>query len=216
MTDPKLQQLKARLAEIDDLKSAAAVLHWDQATYMPPGGAPAHARQMATLQRLAHEKFTDPAIGKLLDELRPYEESLPYDSDEASLIRVARRDYEKAVKVPPSFTAELENHSSETYIAWRKARPANDFASVRSRLGEDARPEPPACQLLPRLRARRRSVDRLLRSGHESRDRARAFCRVAARACADCAGDHRAAACRRCLSETDNFPKRSNWRSGRR
>jgi carboxypeptidase Taq len=134
MTDPKVQQLKARLAEIDDLKSAAAVLHWDQATYMPPGGAPAHARQMGTLQRLAHEKFTDSAIGKLLDELRSYEESLPYDSDEASLIRVARRDYEKAVKVPASFTADLENHSSETYIAWRKARPANDFASVRSRL----------------------------------------------------------------------------------
>ena len=133
MTDPKVQQLKARLAEIDDLKSAAAVLHWDQATYMPPGGAPAHARQMGTLQRLAHEKFTDSAIGKMLDELRPYEESLPYDSDEASLIRVARRDYEKAVKVPASFTADLENHSSETYIAWRKARPANDFASVRSR-----------------------------------------------------------------------------------
>ena len=134
MTDPKVQELKARLAEINDLQSAAAVVHWDQATYMPPGGAPAHARQMGTLQRLAHEKLTDAAIGKLLDELRPYEQSLPYDSDEASLVRVARRDYEKAVKVPPAFTAELENHSSETYIAWRKARPANDFASVRSRL----------------------------------------------------------------------------------
>jgi carboxypeptidase Taq len=91
MTHPKLQQLKVRLAEIDDLESAASVLHWDQATYMPPGGAAARARQMATLQRLAHERFTDPAIGRLLDELRPYEEGLPADSDDASLIRVTRR-----------------------------------------------------------------------------------------------------------------------------
>jgi carboxypeptidase Taq len=134
MVHPKLQQLKARLTEIDDLESAASVLHWDQATYMPPGGAVARARQMATLQRLAHEKFTDPAIDKLLDELRPHEESLPADSDDASLIRVARRDYEKAVKVPPAFTAELSNHSSETYVAWTKARPANDFAAVQPHL----------------------------------------------------------------------------------
>jgi carboxypeptidase Taq len=132
--DPTLRKFREQLIEVNDLESAASVLHWDQATYMPPGGAGARARQMATLQRLAHEKFTDPGIGKLLDELRPYEESLPYDSDEASLIRVARRDYEKAVKVPPAFIAELSGHTSETYITWTKARPANDFAAVQSRL----------------------------------------------------------------------------------
>ena len=81
--------------------------------------------------RLAHEKFTDPAIGRLLDDLRPYEESLPYDSDEAGLLRVTRRDYERAVKVPPSFTAEFYSHSAASYEAWTKARPANDFAAVR-------------------------------------------------------------------------------------
>src|ERR1041385_324264 len=106
MTEPKLQQLKTLLHEINDLNSAAAVLQWDQTTYMPPGGAEARGRQLATLARLAHEKFTSPAIGKLLDELRPYEESLPFDHDDASLIRVTRRDYEKATKVPPAFTAE--------------------------------------------------------------------------------------------------------------
>ena len=53
--------------EINDLGSAASILHWDQTTYMPPGGAAARGRQLATLSRLAHEKFTDPKIGKLLD-----------------------------------------------------------------------------------------------------------------------------------------------------
>ncbi|HHN93354.1 MAG TPA: carboxypeptidase M32, partial [Anaerolineae bacterium] len=105
--EDKLKELKARLLEVHDLKAAAQLLTWDQNTYMPPGGAAARARQTALLQRLAHEKATDPAIGQLLDDLRPYEESLPYDSDDASLIRLARRDYEQAIKVPPEFVARF-------------------------------------------------------------------------------------------------------------
>lgn len=132
--ETKLQEFKTRLIEINDLESAAALLSWDQSTYMPPGGAAARARQMATLGRLAHEKFTDPAIGKLLEDLRPYEESLPYDSDEASLIRVTRRNYEKAVKVPPSFMAQLHSHAARAYQVWTEARPANDFTKVQPNL----------------------------------------------------------------------------------
>lgn len=129
--ESKLQELKTRLLEIDDLNKAAAVLRWDQTTYMPPGGAVARGRQMATLGRLAHEKFTDPAIGRLLDELRPYEESLPYESDEASLIRVTRREYERDVNVPAEFLAEFFSHTAASYEAWAKARPDNDFAAVQ-------------------------------------------------------------------------------------
>ena len=129
--EAKLEELRSRLAEIDDLESAARLLEWDQNTYMPSGGAPARARQIATLQRLAHEKFTDPAVGRLLDDLGTFEQSLPYDSDEASLIRVTRRDYERAVKVPPAFIAQLTDHQSASYQVWTKARPANAFDSVQ-------------------------------------------------------------------------------------
>lgn len=129
--ETKFQELKTRLIEVNDLSSAAGVLYWDQSTYMPPGGAAARGRQLATLSRLAHEKFTDPAIGRLLDALTPYEESHPYDSDEASLLRVARRDYERAIKIPPEFTAAVRKHTSESYQVWTEARPANDFERVR-------------------------------------------------------------------------------------
>ena len=125
------QELKARLQEVYDLHGAAALLHWDQTTYMPPKGAPARARQLALLSRLAHERFTDPEIGRLLDALRPYEKSLPYDSDEASLIRVTRRLYERATKIPPDFLAEFNRHTSATYEVWARARPENNFALVR-------------------------------------------------------------------------------------
>ncbi len=128
---PKLQELKTSLTEINDLESAAALLYWDQATYMPDGGTAARGRQMATLRQIAHTKFTDPAIGQLLEDLRDYEASLPYDSDKASLIRVTRHDYQRAVKIPPSFTAKFSYHSAECYEAWAKARPANNFAAVQ-------------------------------------------------------------------------------------
>ena len=129
--NPKLQELKTLLAEINDLRYAGNVLYWDQATYMPSGGAEARASQLATLARLEQEKFIQPAIGHLLDELQPYAEGLPYDSDEASLIRVTRRNYERAIRVPPEFVGELNNHTSLAYDIWAKSRPANDFGSTR-------------------------------------------------------------------------------------
>lgn len=127
----KLAELKTRLAEINDLGMAASLLSWDQLTYMPQGGAEARGRQMATLSKIAQEKFIDPIIGKLLEDLAPYAESLPYDSDDASLVRVTRIDYENATKLPPEFVAEMYTHLAASYQVWTEARPANDFAKVQ-------------------------------------------------------------------------------------
>ncbi|RMF80454.1 MAG: carboxypeptidase M32 [Chloroflexi bacterium] len=127
----KLDELKHRLREVYDLHGAAAVLNWDQSTYMPKRSAPIRARRLAYLQTLAQEKFTDPAIGKLLDDLQAYGESLPYESDDASLIRVTRREYEKQIKVPTTFTAEFGEHAANSFSIWAAARPENDFATVQ-------------------------------------------------------------------------------------
>ena len=125
----KYTELKTRLAEIHDLNKISWVLGWDQQTMMAPKGGAVRAEQIATLAKIATEKFTAPEIGKLLDELRPYEESQPFDSDEASLIRVARRDYEKAVKVPAEFRAEMTRAASLARQAWIQARKDSDFAA---------------------------------------------------------------------------------------
>lgn len=129
--DKKLDGLLEKLGEIYDLDMAGALLGWDQEVYMPPGGGAARARQLATLGKLAHEKRTDAKLGRLLDRLASYAESLPADSDEARLIAVARRDFQKAVKVPPSFVAQVNEHAAKTYDVWAKARPANDFKMVQ-------------------------------------------------------------------------------------
>jgi carboxypeptidase Taq len=119
-----LAELKLRLREISDLNAAGDMLNWDQATYMPEGGAGARGRQLAMLCRLAHERAVAPALGRLLDSLVRYGESLPYDSDDASLIRVAHREYQKKIKVPPDHVARAIAHGSTSYV-----RSSHDFAS---------------------------------------------------------------------------------------
>ncbi|MEX1143417.1 MAG: carboxypeptidase M32 [Anaerolineales bacterium] len=132
--EKQLAELKTRLQEVYDLNSAAAVLNWDQATYMPPGGAAARGRQLSVLATISQQRFTDPAIGRLLDDLQKYGEGLPYDSDDAALLRKTRRNYEKQVRVPATWVAEFSSHTAESYQAWTQARPANDFKAVADNL----------------------------------------------------------------------------------
>ena len=128
MENEKLQQLKNLLGEVWDISMAAAVLGWDQETYMPPGGSEARGMQLSTLSRLAHTKFTSPQIGELLAELEPEAANWDPDSDEARLIKVTRRDYDKATKVPSDFVAEVARVASEAQVAWREAKEKSDFS----------------------------------------------------------------------------------------
>jgi carboxypeptidase Taq len=126
----RFDRLRRLLGEIHDLEKAAGLLAWDEETKMPPGGAQARAEQRATLNRIAHELQTAPELGVLFDELQGFEEELEYDSFEASLIRVARRDYEKATRVPSELRAELTRASSLGYRAWLAAREQEDYATL--------------------------------------------------------------------------------------
>jgi carboxypeptidase Taq len=121
--------LRQRLAEIADLGKTMALLGWDQQVMMPSGGAAIRAEQMATVGRIAHTKFISAEIGRLLDDLHDFGEQHDYDSFEASLIRVTRRDWEKASKVPPDLRAEMTRSASLANPVWVAARRDNDFAS---------------------------------------------------------------------------------------
>jgi carboxypeptidase Taq len=94
---------------------------------MPRSGSEARADHKATVRRLAHETLTQKEMGELLERLSSWEKDQPYDSDQASIVRVARREYEQAVKVPPRLVAELSRAGSEGYHSWLGAREANDF-----------------------------------------------------------------------------------------
>src|SRR3954463_11341679 len=123
----KFEELRARLAEIDDLGRAASILAWDQETMMPPRGAGVRAEQLATLSRITHQKFTAPEVGRLLEDLTAFEQEHDPASFEASLVRVVRQDWHKACKVPTELRAELTRTGSLGLQGWIAAREANDF-----------------------------------------------------------------------------------------
>lgn len=124
----KLTELKSRLAEISDLNRMGGVLGWDQRTMMAPKGAAGRADQMATLSKVMLEKFTDPRIGQLLDGLEGLANELPYESDDASLIRYVRRDYRKSVKIPTELQVEMSRGASMAQGEWAAARAESDFS----------------------------------------------------------------------------------------
>jgi carboxypeptidase Taq len=129
-----LTQLKERLATVTDLERVSRVLNWDQQTMMPPAGWKHRGEHLATLRRVSHELLTDKETGRLLDELRSVEDSLDPDSDDAALIRLARRDYEKASRVPTELRAEMTRAGAEARTIWVKARAESDFESFRPAL----------------------------------------------------------------------------------
>jgi carboxypeptidase Taq len=134
VSNARYEQLRERLAQIWDLAKLAGLAGWDQQTMMPPQGAGVRARQLATVSRFVHELLVSDDLGRLLDDLRPYEESLAYDSDEASLIRVARTDRDKELRVPGELRQEQSLAAAEAYAVWVEARRTSDFALFRPHL----------------------------------------------------------------------------------
>ena len=117
------------MAELADLKSSAQLLEWDQQTMMPASGGHARAEALATLQRISHEKFTSPQVGELLDAAQERLNGAGADSDDARLVGVTRRRWDKARRVPTELSAEMARAASLGQEAWVKARASSDFAA---------------------------------------------------------------------------------------
>jgi carboxypeptidase Taq len=128
----KLDQLKEKLGEVADIGRAASVLAWDQQVNMPPGGNEARGQQLATLSKIAQEKFITDEVGRLIDDLK--QELNGADTDEAALVRVAARNYDKAKRVPPAFIAEQAIVTSRAFEAWVEARGKSDFSIFQPHL----------------------------------------------------------------------------------
>jgi len=122
-----LQQLRDRMAELADLGAVARLLAWDQRTMMPPEGGPARAQQVATLERITHELGTDDRIGVWLDAIEA--DGAGLDEIDADIVRLARRDYDRARRVPTELATEVARAGAEGQDAWQAAREADDFAA---------------------------------------------------------------------------------------
>ncbi len=113
------------------------MLHWDLATQMPEGGAGARAEQLAGLKLVCHEIVTDPAMRDLLAGADAQND---LDAWQRANLREMRRSWLHSAAVPSDLVEAFSKACSACEMAWRQARPANDFAAI-----------------LPALRARARS-----------------------------------------------------------
>jgi carboxypeptidase Taq len=124
-----IQQLRERMAELTDLRHASGLLEWDQQTMMPPRGASSRAESLATLERISHDMFTSAQTGRLIERASAELNGSSQESDAGSMLRVVRRRWEKARRVPTALAADLARSASVGHEAWIGARAGSDFAA---------------------------------------------------------------------------------------
>jgi carboxypeptidase Taq len=127
-------ELIRRSKELGVLNSCAALLGWDQQTFMPPKAAGLRGEQMAFLASLSHQKFTDPKVGEVLADVEASELVKEPDSDAAANVRELRRAYNRATKIPPALVAELARVTTAAQQAWEHAKTHNDFPTFQPHL----------------------------------------------------------------------------------
>ncbi len=113
------------MAELADLASVEMLAGWDQLVMMPADGGAARAQQLGTLAGLTHERATAEEIGAWLDEL----DGAALDELDRDMVRLARRDWERARRVPEELAVELARASTEGQESWQLARAHDDFRS---------------------------------------------------------------------------------------
>ena len=126
-------QYKATLQKIADVKYASAVLQWDQEIYLPVKGNEIRGRQIATLNELAHEKFTSEEFGVLLNELINKDGLTPAEKRNAEL---SLYDYNKNKKLPSAFVRQMSEAVNKSFHAWIQARKENSFSIFQQPLQE--------------------------------------------------------------------------------
>lgn len=124
--DKELDFLKQKDRTIKALHSAAAVLGWDQETYMPDKAIGHRSDQLAAISVYLHEIKCDPRIAESAERLSG---SRNIDEIDAAYVREMRRLHQKAVKLPSEFVERKSRQQTVSQSVWAKSRKDSDFAS---------------------------------------------------------------------------------------
>ena len=131
------EELEARFRELSHLGHAGAILHWDEASMMPPGGGEARGESKALLAAIAHQRLTDPEIAAFLDQAEDSNEQLgPW---QRANVRAMRRSQRFASAVPESLVRATRIACTRCEQAWRIARGNDDWPAVSALLEEVVR-----------------------------------------------------------------------------
>ena len=146
--DTAYARLTDRFGRIATLGEASAVLGWDAAAMMPPGGGAARGDQLAVLAGLGHQLLTAPAVA---DDLA--EADAPSEPWQAANVRLMRHAHTRATALPTDLVEATARANSACEKTWREARRASDFAAVAAPLAKVVRlVREAAAALAPALR----------------------------------------------------------------
>lgn len=125
-------ELRTRLRRVHVLGSVGGLLGWDEQVNLPAGAAEQRGEQSSLVAELAHAEATSPALGAALAAC---EAELAagvaggLDAEARLVVTAARRDFDRATRLPSELVAEKARLSSEAYHAWAAARAARDFGA---------------------------------------------------------------------------------------
>lgn len=120
-------ELVERIQRAQTLGSVSSLLGWDEQVNLPPGAAEQRAAQLAVLAELQQATDSDPRLGTALAALERDRTALT--DDQRVVVAQARKDYDRATKLPADFVREKALAGSRGYHVWARARAADDFAS---------------------------------------------------------------------------------------
>jgi carboxypeptidase Taq len=126
------QKLLARAREVALVDSTAALLSWDEETYMPRKALPYRAEQLAHFSGWSHRQFTAPEVGEWIRACE--DQGFPRDSDEDVNVREWRRAYDRQTKLPSALVEEFSRASALARDAWVEARRRSEFTVFQPHL----------------------------------------------------------------------------------
>lgn len=113
-------ELMAFQRETEALAQVAGRLGWDQETMMPRGAAEQRSEEMAAMEGVLHARRTD---GRIADWLAA---AVAVDDVSAAQLRLIRRSYDRATKVPAALAQEIARVTSMAQGIWAEARAKED------------------------------------------------------------------------------------------
>ena len=125
--DAALAELVRLIKQAHLLSTVGDLLSWDEQVNLPSGAAEQRAAQHAAIAETQHAAAGNPRIGELLTFLEASRNEVTADA--TAIVANARRDYDRATKLPPDFVRDKATQGSRGYHAWARARSADDFAS---------------------------------------------------------------------------------------
>ncbi len=130
MTEQELAFIYQQQKEITLLSNASALLNWDQQTYMPKESVRDRAEQVALLDKLIHQRFTEEKFFAAVKKLK--DAKLPFDKQR--MMNILYKDISNARKLPDAFVEELSRTTALAHTAWEEAREKSTFALFQPHL----------------------------------------------------------------------------------